>query len=186
MHMGQDGAKIGEAFTLLAAAQAAADPQSPPGLRIQKIADLMKPLRALQQQLSRKHETKLDYRVLETNQTGGKPLRDKAFDGQVLKDYWTDVRGASRVSFTSGALRTSPTRRSGQTFGRCPENCLPLAVRAAGRVAGRWGGAVAAHFLITSFPKASRTSRAHRSRLYQWQRRRFVRWSYRARAGGRR
>lgn len=103
MHMGQDGAKIGEAFTLLAAAQAAADPQSPPGRRIQKIADLMKPLRTLEQQLSRKHDTTLDYRVLETQQTGGKPLREKAFDGQVLKGYWTDVRSVQLVKLTPEA-----------------------------------------------------------------------------------
>jgi len=105
MHMGQDGAKIGEAFTLLAAAQAAADLQSLPGRRIQKIADLMKPLRTLQQQLSRKHDTTLDYRVLETHQTGGKPLREKAFDGQVLKDYWTDVRSSPLVKLTPEAPR---------------------------------------------------------------------------------
>ena len=103
MHMGQDGAKIGEAFTLLAAAQAAADPQSPPGRRIQKIADLMKPLRTLEQQLSRKHDTTLDYRVLETHQTGGKPLREKAFDGHVLKGYWTDVRSVQLVKLTPEA-----------------------------------------------------------------------------------
>ena len=103
MHMGQDGAKIGEAFTLLAAAQAAADPQSPPGRRIQKIADLMKPLRTLEQQLSRQHDTTLDYRVLETHQTGGKPLREKAFDGHVLKGYWTDVRSVQLVKLTPEA-----------------------------------------------------------------------------------
>lgn len=105
MRMGQDGARIREAFTLLAAAQAAADPQSPSGQRIQKIADLMKPLRTLEQQLSRKHETDLDYRVLETNQTGGKPIKDKAFDGQVLQDYWTDVRSAPLVKLTPAAPR---------------------------------------------------------------------------------
>lgn len=65
----------------------------------------MKPLRTLQQQLSRKRDTMLDYRVLETNQTGGKPLRDKAFDGQVLKDYWTDVRSAPLVKLSPGAPR---------------------------------------------------------------------------------
>ena len=100
MHMGHDATKIGEAFTLLAAAQATADPHSPYGRRIQKIADLMKPLRALQQQLSRKHDTDLSYRVLETHQTGGKPMKDKAFDGQVLKDYWTEVRTAPLVKLT--------------------------------------------------------------------------------------
>lgn len=100
MHMGQDAAKIGEAFTLLATAQAAADPQSPYGHRIQTIADLMKPLHALQQQLSRKHDTDLSYRVLETHQTGGKPMKDKAFDGQVLKEFWTDVRTAPLVKLT--------------------------------------------------------------------------------------
>ena len=100
MHMGHDATKIGEAFTLLAAAQATADPHSPYGRRIQKIADLMKPLRALQQQLSRKHDTDLSYRVLETHQTGGKPMKDKAFDGQVHKDYWTEVRTAPLVKLT--------------------------------------------------------------------------------------
>jgi hypothetical protein len=100
MHMGQDGAKIGEALALFATAQAAADPDSPPGRRMQKIGDLMKPLHSLQQQLSRKRDTDLSYRVLETHQTGGKPLKDKAFDGEVLKDYWTDVRRAPLVKLT--------------------------------------------------------------------------------------
>ena len=103
MLMGQDAAKIGEAFKLLAAAQAAADPQSPFGRRIEKIAVLMKPLHTLQQQLSRKHDTDLPYRVLETHQTGGLPMKDKAFDGQVLKEYWTDVRTAPLVRLTPQA-----------------------------------------------------------------------------------
>jgi hypothetical protein len=112
MHMGQDGAKIGEAFTLLAAAQAAADPQSLAGRRIQQIADLMKPLRNLEQQLSRKHDTKLDYRVLETHQTGGKPLREKPFDGQVLKDYWTDIRRAPLLKLMPAARRPTASTMS--------------------------------------------------------------------------
>jgi hypothetical protein len=103
MHMAQDGAKIAEALRLFAAAQAAADPQSASGRRMQKIAEIMKPLRGLQEQLSRKHETDLSYRVLETHQTGGLPMKDKAFDGQVLKDYWTDVRSAPLVKLTPQA-----------------------------------------------------------------------------------
>lgn len=103
MHMGQDAEKIGQALALFATAQAAADPQSPPGRRLQKIAEMMKPLHALQQQLSRKHETDLTYRVLLASQTGGKPLASKPFDGQVLKDYWTDVRSVSLVKLTPQA-----------------------------------------------------------------------------------
>ncbi len=102
MHMSQDPDKIGQAMTLLATAQAAADPQSAPGKRMQKIADMMRPLKALQQQLSRKRETDLDYRVLETDQTGGKPLTSRPFDGQIDKEYWTNVRSV-------GLLKTSPS-----------------------------------------------------------------------------
>ena len=103
MHMGQDPEKIGQAVTLLTTAQAAVDPQSASGRRMQKIADMMKPLRLLQQQLSRKRETDLSYRILEIHQTGGKPLKDKPFDGNVLKDYWTEVRSASLVKLTPAA-----------------------------------------------------------------------------------
>lgn len=100
MHMGQDPAKIGQAISLLSAAQAAADPQSAPGKRMQKIADMMKPLQVLQQQLSRKRETDLAYRVLEAHQTGGKALTSRPFDGQVLKDYWTDTRSVGLLKLT--------------------------------------------------------------------------------------
>lgn len=105
MHMGQDAEKIGRAFELLAAAQAAVDPQSAPGRRIAEIAEIMKPMHSLQQQLGRKRESGLVYRVLETRHTGGKPLKDKPFDGQVLKEYWTDVRTAPLVKLTPRAPR---------------------------------------------------------------------------------
>lgn len=100
MHMGQDAEKIAQAFTLFATAQAAADPQSAPGRRMQKIAEIMQPLKTLQTQLSRKRETDLSYRVLETRNTGGKPLTSKPFDGQILKDYWTDVRSTGLTKLT--------------------------------------------------------------------------------------
>lgn len=112
MHMGQDAEKIGQAFSLLATAQAAVEPQSAPGRRLQKIAEIMKPLRTLQHQLGRKHETDLAYRVLETRHTGGKPLKDKAFDGQVLKDYWTDVRSVELVKLSPSA----PKPKAGTSF----------------------------------------------------------------------
>ncbi len=112
MQMGHDGDKIGEAFTLLEAARSAADPQSPPGRRIQKIADLMKPMRALQKQLSRKRDTDLSYRILETNQSGGKPMKDKTFDGDVLKEYWADVRTAPLLKLTPEA----PKPKAGTSF----------------------------------------------------------------------
>jgi hypothetical protein len=103
MHMGRDAAPIGQAFTLLDAAQAAAEPQSLEGRRIQKIADLMKPLRHLQQQLGRKHESDMTYRVLLTSQAGGQPMKEKTLDGQLPKEFWPDVRVAPLVKLTPGA-----------------------------------------------------------------------------------
>jgi len=97
MHMSTDAAKIGESFDLLAKARAAADPVSLPGRRIQQIADTMKPLEALRVQLSRKRETNLDYRVLETVNTGAKPLGSKPLDGNVDKAYWSTVRIAPLI-----------------------------------------------------------------------------------------
>ncbi|MFO1437664.1 MAG: DUF4838 domain-containing protein [Verrucomicrobiaceae bacterium] len=92
MHMNTDAAKISESFDLLAKAKAAIDAASLPGRRIQQIADTMKPLETLRVQLSRKRDTDLDYRVLETVNTGAKPLGSKPLDGQVDKAYWGDVR----------------------------------------------------------------------------------------------
>ncbi|WP_395740436.1 DUF4838 domain-containing protein [Prosthecobacter sp.] len=103
MHMGQDAGKIGTALALFAKAQDSVDPQCAPGRRLQKIADIMKPLKALQQQLSRKRETDADYRVLEAHQTGGKPLTSRPFDGQVLKDYWTEARSAALTKLSPAA-----------------------------------------------------------------------------------
>ena len=97
MHMNTDAAKIGESFDLLAKAKAAADPASLPGRRIQQIADTMKPLEALRVQLSRKRETDLDYRVLETVNTGAKPLGSKPLDGNVDQAYWGSVRIAPLI-----------------------------------------------------------------------------------------
>lgn len=109
MHMAQDGERIGRALELLAAAQAAANPQSVYGLRIQRIADLVKPMRSLQQQLSRKHATGLSYRILLTENTGGKPLKDKPLDGRILKEYWTEARTAPLVGLTPGARAKAET-----------------------------------------------------------------------------
>lgn len=97
MFMNTDSTKIGESFDLLAKAKAAADPASLPGRRIRQIADTMKPLEALRTQLSRKRETDLDYRVLETANTGAKPLGDKPLDGNVDKAWWGDARIAQLI-----------------------------------------------------------------------------------------
>jgi hypothetical protein len=97
MHMSTDAVKIGESFDLLAKAKAAADPASLHGRRIQQIADTMKPLEALRVQLSRKRETDLDYRVLETVNTGAKPLGSKPLDGNVDKAYWGTARIAPLI-----------------------------------------------------------------------------------------
>lgn len=97
MHMNADAAKIGESFDLLAKAQAAVDPQSLPGRRIARIAAVMKPMHALREQLSRKRDTDLDYRVLETVNTGAKPLGSKPLDGNVDKTWWGTVRIAPLI-----------------------------------------------------------------------------------------
>lgn len=97
MYMNTDAAKISESFDLLAKAKAAAAPTSLPGRRIQQIADTMKPLEALRVQLSRKRETDLSYRVLETVNTGAKPLGSKPLDGNVDQAYWGDVRIAPLI-----------------------------------------------------------------------------------------
>jgi hypothetical protein len=97
MHMNTDAAKIGESFDLLAKAKSAADPVSLPGRRIQQIADTMKPLETLRLQLSRKRETDLDYRALETVNTGAKPLGAKPLDGNVDQAYWGTVRIAPLI-----------------------------------------------------------------------------------------
>jgi hypothetical protein len=97
MQMSTDAVKIGESFDLLAKAKAAADPASLPSRRIQQIADTMKPLEALRVQLSRKRETDLDYRVLETINTGAKPLGSKPLDGKVDQAYWSTVRIAPLI-----------------------------------------------------------------------------------------
>lgn len=97
MQMSTDAVKIGESFDLLAKAKAAADPASLPSRRIQQIADTMKPLEALRVQISRKRETDLDYRVLETVNTGAKPLGSKPLDGKVDQAYWSSVRIAPLI-----------------------------------------------------------------------------------------
>ncbi len=97
MYMNTDVAKIDESLALLAKAKAVAEPTSLPGRRIQQIADTMKPLEALRQQLSRKRETDLDYRVLETVNTGAKPLGSKPLDGNVDKAWWGTVRIAPLI-----------------------------------------------------------------------------------------
>lgn len=97
MHMSTDAAKIGETFELLAQAKAATDSASTYGRRIQQIADTMKPLEALRVQRSRKRQTDLDYRILETVNTGAKPLGGKPLDGNVDKTYWGEVRTSALI-----------------------------------------------------------------------------------------
>lgn len=112
MHMNTDAAKISESFDLIAKARATVDPASLPGRRIQQIADTMKPLEALRVQLSRKHETDLDYRVLETVNTGAKPLGSKPLDGNVDEAYWGKVRIAPLLKLRP----QDPQPKAGTTF----------------------------------------------------------------------
>lgn len=112
MHMNTDAAKIGESFDLLAKARAAVEPSSLPGRRIQQIADTMKPLEAMRMLLSRKHDTDLDYRVLETVNTGAKPLGSKPLDGNVDKAWWGDVRRAVLVKLRP----EDPQPKAGTSF----------------------------------------------------------------------
>jgi hypothetical protein len=112
MHMSTDAAKIGESLELLEAARKAADPGSPPGRRIAQVAAVMKPMHALQAQLARKRDTELSYRVLETTQTDGKPMKTKAFDGVVDPAWW----GTYRVAPLLPASPSAPGSRVGGRF----------------------------------------------------------------------
>lgn len=111
MHMGHDAAKIGESLALLATAKAAVDPKSLPGRRIRQIEDLTKPLHALRQQLSRKSETDLSYRILETHQAVGKSMQTKPLDGKVDSSWWGEVRIAPLLpTLSDPAGRPAPGR----------------------------------------------------------------------------
>lgn len=111
MHMGNDGAKIGESLSLLATAKAAVDTDSLPGRRIRQIEDLTKPLHALRDQLSRKSETDLDYRILETHQAAEKLMETKPLDGRIDPAWWGAVRIAPLLATVPDpAARPAPGR----------------------------------------------------------------------------
>ncbi len=109
MHMTTDGAKIGEAFRLLATAQGTVEPQSVYGQRIAKLATLMKPLHTLQQQLSRPRESDMPYRILETHQAGGRLMKDKPLDGKLSKEFWPPVRISSLNRLVPGTRTAVPS-----------------------------------------------------------------------------
>jgi hypothetical protein len=112
MRMSTDAATIGESLALLEAARSAADAGSLPGRRIAKVAAIMKPLHALQAQLARTRDTDLSYRVLETTQTNGKPMKTKACDGTVDPAWW----GTYRVAPLLPASPAAPGSRVGGRF----------------------------------------------------------------------
>jgi hypothetical protein len=112
MRMSTDAATIGESLALLEAARSAADPRSLPGRRIAQVAAIMKPMHALQAQLGRTRDTDLSYRVLETTQTDGKPMKTKAFDGAVDSAWWGTYRIAPLLPLTPGA----PPSKAGGRF----------------------------------------------------------------------
>ena len=126
--MRREADKISAAFRLLEEAQAAVDPNSAFAQRIQRIADFMKPLKNLQQQLARKRETTESYRVLLTSQAGGRSMAGKPLDGQLDKEFWPPVRVAQLTRLgpkTSPRIHTTfQVLREGQVlyFGiRCAE-----------------------------------------------------------------
>jgi len=102
MHMSTDPAKIGESLTLLADARRAVDPDSLPGRRISRIAEVMQPLPTLQRQLSRPRETDLSYRALETHQTDGQAMKSKPLDGIVDPAWWGTYRIAPLLPVRPG------------------------------------------------------------------------------------
>ncbi len=109
MLMSTDGSKIGESLALLDKAQGKVDANTLPGRRIAQIATIMKPMRSLQRQLSRKRDTDLSYRVLETHQTDGKEMKAKAFDGKVDRAWWGSYRTAPLLPLKSNATRSKAT-----------------------------------------------------------------------------
>lgn len=71
------------------------------------VVDLLKPMPALRQQLSRKRETDLSYRALETNQTDGKSMKTKTFDGRVDPAWWGTYRIAQLQPLKPAAPRST-------------------------------------------------------------------------------
>ena len=102
MRMSTDAAAIGESLALLADAGRTVDPGSLPGKRIARIAEIVQPMHALQQQLGRPRETDLSYRALETNQTDGRPFKDKPLDGIVDPAWWGTYRIAPLLPVRPG------------------------------------------------------------------------------------
>lgn len=102
MSINQDAEKIGRTLELLATAQAAAPEGSTYRQRIDKIAAFVNPLRALQEQLGRKHDTDLSFRVLLTSNVTEKSMKDKPLDGTLPKDFWPDVRVSPLLPLRTG------------------------------------------------------------------------------------
>jgi hypothetical protein len=92
MAMNTDAERIGRALELLAAAQAAADPASVYGRRVQRLAAYVRPLGDLRQQLGRRRENVPRYRVHPSLALAGKKLDGRFDDVQYWRELNTPLR----------------------------------------------------------------------------------------------
>lgn len=144
--MNRDAEKIGRALALLEAAQAAVEPDTVHGRRVQRVAGYVQPLYALREQLGRKRENVPRARVLPWPALERKKLDGRLDDEQ----YWPPLRTLPLVGLDKGdpAPRDRGTWvrvfRAGEAlyFGiRCVEPDI------AGLAAGRGGDIRAGDFI---------------------------------------
>lgn len=120
MLMKSDPAKILQAQELLASALQAAPAGSIYAKRIEAVVTYMEPLKKLSEQMAKKKESDLTFRVLVTNKEGGGDMRKKPLDGKLDKEFWPPVRvtglNALEGSSTAGAATTFQVLRLGEVL----------------------------------------------------------------------
>jgi len=97
--MNRDAEKIERALVLLESAQAAVDPSTVYGRRVAVVADYVKPIHALREQLGRKRENVESARVLPVAELAGKTLDGRLDD----EGFWPVVRTLQMVEVETGA-----------------------------------------------------------------------------------
>ena len=122
MAMGTDAERIGRALELLDAAQAATDPSSVYGQRVERLVTYIQPLRAGREQLGRRRENVPSYRVHPAPALAGKKL-DGQFDDP---KYWRELNTPLRDLENGNA-----PQRGHETMFRIhwAENALYLGIR---------------------------------------------------------
>jgi len=112
MKMNQDPGTIAKALELIGKASRAADPDSVYGKRIKRIADYLQPLEKLKEQLGRKRDNALSYRILLTDHTIRRSMKEKPLDAKLVEDFYpVENRLAEFNKQLDGTtLASNPTR----------------------------------------------------------------------------